>query len=181
MALLLLAIVLPVNSAEVIVSPRISSMSYERLLEPESLSEQLGLDQESLITSTSIDDVNGQLVLDRLIALSDPDYMLVPGDTISVSYIERAAIDPVTLLLTVPYGGRLNISNIATIETDGKTFQNVRSEIEAAPFGSLVLATVKPGTLPCSNWAGEVTTPTFRFSAFTVVMELVTSFRCILP
>ncbi len=132
MALLLLAIVLPVNSAEVIVSPRISSMSYERLLEPESLSEQLGLDQESLITSTSIDDVNGQLVLDRLIALSDPDYMLVPGDTISVSYIERAAIDPVTLLLTVPYGGRLNISNIATIETDGKTFQNVRSEIEAA-------------------------------------------------
>lgn len=130
--LMLLVLIYPAFATEVVVSPRAQALSYEMMTDSQTLSEQLGLDSQSSILSTDVDIVNGQLVLDRLIALSDPDYSLVPGDTISISFMERTGTDPVNIIITIPYGGTIRISSIATIESADKTFQEVRSEIEAA-------------------------------------------------
>ena len=120
-----------ISAAEVVVSPKMRSLSYSMQTTPDSLAVQLGLDSQSLILSTDTDTVTAQLQLDRLVAISDPGYVLVPGDTISVSYMERTGTNPVTLHITIPYGGTIRISSIATVETAGRTFQSVRSEIEA--------------------------------------------------
>lgn len=68
--------------------------------------------------------------LDVLLASSDPDYILRSGDIISVSYIDRAGASPVLLSLRVPYDGTIRIPGIASIETSGKRYLEVKSEIE---------------------------------------------------
>lgn len=128
---ILFSVLFSISAAEVVVSPKMRSLSYSMQTTPDSLAEQLGLDSQSLILSTDTDTVTAQLQLDRLVAISDPGYVLVPGDTISVSYMERTGTNPVTLHITIPYGGTIRISSIATVETEGRTFQSVRSEIEA--------------------------------------------------
>lgn len=128
---MLSAALLSLGAAEVVVSPKVQSLSYQMQSTPDSLYKQLGLDEKSLILSTDTDTVSAQLQLDRLVAISDPGYVLVPGDTISVTYMERTGNAPVTLHITIPYGGEIRISSIATVETKGRTFQDVRAEIEA--------------------------------------------------
>ena len=56
-----------------------------------------------------------------------------------------------------------------------------RRVIEPVPEGSDVFVTVSPGTLPCSSSEGVENAPLFYWSAFTVVIELVTSLRVMLP
>lgn len=128
---MLFAALFSLSAAEVIVSPKMQSLSYQMQSTPDSLYQQLGLDQQSLILSTDTDTVAAQMELDRLVAISDPEYILVPGDTISVRYMERTGTNPVSLSITIPYGGTIRISSIATIETKNRTFQDVRNEIEA--------------------------------------------------
>ena len=128
---MLSAALLSLGAAEVVVSPKVQSLSYQMQSTPDSLYKQLGLDEKSLILSTDTDTVSAQLQLDRLVAISDPGYVLVPGDTISVTYMERTGNSPVTLHITIPYGGEIRISSIARVETQGRTFQDVRAEIEA--------------------------------------------------
>lgn len=161
LTLLLMLTMFSLSAAEVIVSPKVNDLSYEMLSVPESLSKQLGLDSQSLILSTDTDTVAAQLQLDRLVALSDPAYELVPGDTISVTYMERTGVNPVTLHLTIPYGGTIRLSSIATIETDGRTFQSVRDEIESVLTQynrySNPIVSIQSLGLFYVNIAGEVT------------------------
>ena len=56
-----------------------------------------------------------------------------------------------------------------------------RRVILGVPLGSPDVVTVRPATLPCSMLAASENTPLFNSSAFTVVMEEVTSLRVMLP
>ncbi len=127
---LLIAAICTLSATEVVVSPKMQSLEYTMQTTPDSLYVQLGLDAQSIILSTDTDTVAAQLQLDRLVAISDPEYVLSPGDTISVSYMERTGTNPVSLSLTIPYGGVVNIGSIATVETRDRRFQDVRAEIE---------------------------------------------------
>ena len=114
---ILLAVSLNVFAAEVVVSPRLSGRVEAR----EEMSLPMG--------EAPVYQMRPMSELDILLASSDPEYILRTGDTITVSYIEKAQTKPIVLTLRVPYDGNVRIPGIGDVAAGGREFGVVRNEI----------------------------------------------------
>lgn len=117
MSFILLAVSLNVFAAEVVVSPRLSGRVEAR--------EESALPVEE----AAIYQQRPMSELDILLASSNPEYVLRTGDTITVSYIEKAQTKPIVLTLRVPYDGNVRLPGIGDVEAGGREFAAVRNEI----------------------------------------------------
>lgn len=120
-------VAIPCFCAQVVVSPRIGDVSYQMKTTPDSLAVQLGLGDTPVV----IDDDNytARRAVELLLATSDPDYVLVPGDVLSISYLERTGTAPVSLNVSVPIGGGIRIPGIGEVDISGMTFPEAASAI----------------------------------------------------
>lgn len=119
-------VAIPCFCAQVVVSPRIGDVSYQMKTTPDSLAVQLGLGDTPVV----IDDDNytARRAVELLLATSDPDYVLVPGDVLSISYLERTGTAPVSLNVSVPIGGGIRIRS-GEVDISGMTFPEAASAI----------------------------------------------------
>jgi protein involved in polysaccharide export with SLBB domain len=62
------------------------------------------------------------------IALSSPDYRVTAGDVYTLAY--AAGGTPVSYVITVDTSYRIRVSNLGTINASGKTFQQLKAEVE---------------------------------------------------
>jgi protein involved in polysaccharide export with SLBB domain len=64
-----------------------------------------------------------------MLALSSPDYQVTAGDVYTLAY--AAGGTAVTYTITVDTSYRIRVSNLGTINASGKTFQQLKAEVEA--------------------------------------------------
>ena len=117
MSFILLAVSLNIFAAEVVVSPRLVERAESR--------EEMALPMGEV----QVYQMRPMSELDILLASSNPEYVLRPGDAITVSYIEKAQTKPIVLTLRVPYDGTVRLPGIGDVVAGGKTFSAVRGEI----------------------------------------------------
>ena len=117
MSFILLAVSLNVFAAEVVVSPRLSGRVEASEVSAIPVGEAAIYQQRPMSE------------LDILLASSNPEYVLRTGDTITVSYIEKAQTKPIVLTLRVPYDGNVRLPGIGDVEAGGREFSAVRNEI----------------------------------------------------
>lgn len=127
LALVVLLCIIPCFSAQVVVSPRIGNVEYEMKTTPDSLAVQLGLDENPILVDD--DNYSSRRAVELLLATSDPGYVLVPGDVINISYLERTGTTPVNLSVSVPIDGKIRIPGISEIDVGGMTFSEARAAI----------------------------------------------------
>jgi protein involved in polysaccharide export with SLBB domain len=100
------------------------------------------------------------------IAISNPAYPVTAGDVYTLTY--AAGGTPVTYLITVDYSYRIRVSNLGVINVAGKTYRQLKSEIETIvtnnyPLSGVQLVMTRPSVFKVSikgevNSAGELTT-----------------------
>jgi protein involved in polysaccharide export with SLBB domain len=81
-------------------------------------------------------------------AISSPSYPVTSGDVYSLSYMAGAS--PVTYMITVDYSYRIRVSNLGIINVAGKTYQQLKRDVETIvsnnyPLGGAQLVMLKPG------------------------------------
>lgn len=108
------------NSATVISSPDIDQEMLVVQTRHEGTAEMLGL--------TAFDTEAEQ---DVLLAISSPDYLVTPGDVLSLSYMDRTGMNVVNLSVIVPLDGVIKSASLFQVDTSGLTFQSVKAEIES--------------------------------------------------
>ncbi|GHU68826.1 hypothetical protein FACS189450_00490 [Spirochaetia bacterium] len=82
-------------------------------------------------------------------AISNPSYPVTSGDVYALNYMVGAT--PVTYMITVDYSYRIKVSNLATIDASGKTYQQLKRDVETIvsnnyPMGGVQFVMVKPGS-----------------------------------
>ncbi|GHT94960.1 hypothetical protein FACS1894141_2670 [Spirochaetia bacterium] len=93
------------------------------------------------------------------IAISSPSYPVTAGDVYSLTYM--AGGTPVIYSIIVDYSYQIRVSNMAVINAAGKTYRQLKQEVEAIvarnySFSGAQLVLVKPGTFNVYI-TGEVT------------------------
>jgi protein involved in polysaccharide export with SLBB domain len=83
------------------------------------------------------------------IAISSPSYPVTAGDVYSLTY--AAGGTPVTYSIIVDYSYQIRVSNMAVINAAGKTYRQLKQEVEDIvsrnySFSGVQLVLVKPGT-----------------------------------
>jgi protein involved in polysaccharide export with SLBB domain len=82
-------------------------------------------------------------------AISNPAYPVTAGDVYSLSYLAGTA--PVSYAITVDYSYRIRVSNLATLNVAGKTYQSLKRDVETIvsnnyPMGGVQFVMVSPGS-----------------------------------
>ena len=61
-------------------------------------------------------------------AMSNPDYLVTPGDIYSLNY--AAGTTPVSYAISVDTTYKIRVSNLAVLDAKGKTFVELKKEVE---------------------------------------------------
>jgi protein involved in polysaccharide export with SLBB domain len=97
-------------------------------------------------------EVQGELLISNLspsaqLALSSPDYMVTAGDIYTLTYFANTT--PVEFTITVDSTYRIRVSNLGVIDGSGKTFNQLKSQVETIvlnnyPLGAAQLVLRQP-------------------------------------
>lgn len=82
------------------------------------------------------------------IAISSPSYPVTPGDIYSLTYM--AATTLVNYIITVDYSYRIRVSNLGVINVAGKTYRQLKQDVETIvsnnyPLSGVQLVMISPG------------------------------------
>lgn len=97
---------------------------------------------------TEAQDGRAELEMRALIATGEKDYPVTVGDIYTLLY--SSEVGPVSISLTVPHGGRMRVPGFGTFVVEGKTFAQLKEEIEDVvlryyPYGDPVLSIQSTG------------------------------------
>ena len=102
--------------------------------------------------SAQVTEVRDELVISNLVpsaqlALSSPDYLVTAGDVYTLAYF--AGTTPVEYTITVDSTYRIRVSNLGVIDSAGKTFNQLKSQVETIvlnnyPLGAAQLVLRQP-------------------------------------
>jgi protein involved in polysaccharide export with SLBB domain len=113
------------------------------------------------VTSSGTDsDTEAAIRIRRLqLALSSADYRVTPGDIYSLTYAAGSA--PVNYSLVVDSNYRIRVSNLGMVDASGKTFYQVKSQVETIvsnnyPLSGVQFVLAQPALFKL-NITGEVT------------------------
>jgi protein involved in polysaccharide export with SLBB domain len=76
-----------------------------------------------------------------MLALSSPDYRVTAGDVYTLAY--TAGGTPVSYIITVDSSYRIRVSNLGVINASGKTFQQLKTEVETIVSNNYPLSGVQ--------------------------------------
>lgn len=74
-------------------------------------------------------------------AMANPDYRVLPGDIYQLGY--TAGQTPVTYQIVVDASGIIRVSNLGSVNTNGKTFLTVKKQVEALVSQNYPLSVVQ--------------------------------------
>lgn len=95
------------------------------------------------------DDVIIGLTPNTQLALSTPDYLVTPGDVYTLAYLAGGTALEYSIVVDSSY--RIRISNLGTINATGKTFSQLKTQVESVvinnyPLGGPQFVLKQPGT-----------------------------------
>jgi protein involved in polysaccharide export with SLBB domain len=85
------------------------------------------------------------------LAISSPSYPVTAGDVYSLTYSMGVGLAPVSYPIIVDYSYRIRVSNMAVLNVAGKTYRQLKQDVEAVvsrnyPLSGAQLVMVSPGT-----------------------------------
>ena len=103
--------------------------------------------QTSGVSSGTLSGTFNDINQNSMLARSSADYRVTPGDVYTLAY--AAGATPVSYTITVDTSYRIRVSNLGIVNGAGKTFVQLKSEVEAIvtnnyPLGGVQLALTQP-------------------------------------
>jgi len=120
--------------------------------------------QNSTVTGTLQNMLNMNMEQNIMLARSSADYRVTPGDMYTLTY--AAGTNPVSYIITVDNSYRIRVSNLGIVNGAGKTFMQLKNEVETVvannyPLSGVQLVLTQPAIFKVSvngevYLAGEV-------------------------